>query len=173
MRYWQRYVVIDNLNMFCSEAGSYWLRHISRCEADKGCRCFRGFDQRKFHSLCIVGAAAREQRRDFTQLQNPFPELHEVIPLFKQYLCGKKNLTVGYLIILIFFVFVRNYYYANNKQLPTDIFFYRDGVGAGDINRIKEFELEALKVIQCYFVYIILYVICIDYFNWNLIWNCY
>ena len=74
-------------------------------------------------------------------------------------------MTVGYLIILIFFVFVRNYYYANNKQLPTDIFFYRDGVGAGDINRIKEFELEALKVIQCYFVYIILYVICIDYFN--------
>jgi len=28
---------------------------------------------------------------------------------------------------------------------PTDIFFYRDGVGAGDIDRVKEFELGTLK----------------------------
>ena len=28
---------------------------------------------------------------------------------------------------------MKAYYRANNKQLPTDVFFYRDGVGAGDI----------------------------------------
>merc|ERR1712071_668477 len=40
---------------------------------------------------------------------------------------------------------MKAYYNRNNKQLPTDIFFYRYGVGAGDIGRVKEFELGALK----------------------------
>jgi len=37
------------------------------------------------------------------------------------------------------------FYLQNEKQFPTDIFFYRDGVGAGDIERVKEVEIGALK----------------------------
>lgn len=41
----------------------------------------------------------------------------------------------------------RQFYIANNKQLPEKIFVYRDGVGAGDIARLKETEIAALKVV--------------------------
>lgn len=39
-------------------------------------------------------------------------------------------------------------FYQRNRQFPTHIFLYRDGVGAGDIERVKEFELGAIKVLN-------------------------
>ena len=36
----------------------------------------------------------------------------------------------------------------NEKQLPEKIIVYRDGVGAGDIARLKDTEVAALRVIM-------------------------
>ena len=36
----------------------------------------------------------------------------------------------------------------NDKQLPEKIIVYRDGVGAGDIARLKDTEVAALRVIM-------------------------
>ncbi len=35
----------------------------------------------------------------------------------------------------------------NKKTLPENIIIYRDGVGAGDIHRVLEIEVEAIKVV--------------------------
>ena len=35
---------------------------------------------------------------------------------------------------------------TNGKTLPQNIIVYRDGVGAGDIARLKETEIAALRV---------------------------
>ena len=37
-------------------------------------------------------------------------------------------------------------FYKENRTFPTHIFFYRDGVGAGDIELVKQLELEGIKV---------------------------
>lgn len=36
-------------------------------------------------------------------------------------------------------------FYKENRTFPTHIFFYRDGVGAGDIELVKQLELEGIK----------------------------
>jgi aubergine-like protein len=41
---------------------------------------------------------------------------------------------------------IRAYFIVNDKSLPSSIIVYRDGVGAGDIPRLKETEIAALKV---------------------------
>lgn len=43
---------------------------------------------------------------------------------------------------------IRSYYIMNEKQLPEKIIVYRDGVGAGDIARLKDTEVAALRVIM-------------------------
>ena len=43
------------------------------------------------------------------------------------------------------FVF-RAYYRANENKLPQKIVVYRDGVGAGDIQRVLDIELYGIKV---------------------------
>ena len=40
----------------------------------------------------------------------------------------------------------RTYFMTNGKTLPQNIIVYRDGVGAGDIARLKETEIAALRV---------------------------
>lgn len=40
----------------------------------------------------------------------------------------------------------RAFYIVNQKTLPEKIIVYRDGVGAGDIARLKETEIAALRV---------------------------
>jgi aubergine-like protein len=37
-------------------------------------------------------------------------------------------------------------YYLANRTLPEKIIIYRDGVGAGDIVRLMETEVTAVKV---------------------------
>jgi aubergine-like protein len=41
---------------------------------------------------------------------------------------------------------IRAYFIVNDKSLPSSIIVYRDGVGAGDIPRLKDTEIAALKV---------------------------
>ncbi len=41
----------------------------------------------------------------------------------------------------------RTFYIINGKNLPEKIIVYRDGVGSGDIARLKETEIAALRVI--------------------------
>lgn len=41
----------------------------------------------------------------------------------------------------------RTFYILNGKNLPEKIIVYRDGVGSGDIARLKETEIAALRVI--------------------------
>jgi len=45
------------------------------------------------------------------------------------------------------FFIIRSFYDKNNNQLPDKIIVYRDGLGSGDIARVKETEIAAIKVI--------------------------
>ncbi|EFX88764.1 Piwi/Aubergine-like protein [Daphnia pulex] len=54
----------------------------------------------------------------------------EISPSFKDHLFGA----------------LKAYFIVNDKTLPTSIIVYRDGVGAGDIPRLKDTEIAALKV---------------------------
>lgn len=40
----------------------------------------------------------------------------------------------------------REFWEKNNKELPTKIIVYRDGIGEGDLNSVKEIEIEGIKV---------------------------
>ncbi|XP_046643892.1 piwi-like protein Siwi [Daphnia pulicaria] len=53
----------------------------------------------------------------------------EISPSFKDHLFGA----------------LKAYFIVNDKTLPTSIIVYRDGVGAGDIPRLKDTEIAALK----------------------------
>ena len=44
------------------------------------------------------------------------------------------------------FPFFRAYYRANENKLPQKVLVYRDGVGAGDIQRVLEIELHGINV---------------------------
>ena len=53
-----------------------------------------------------------------------------------------------FLVITVSFLPSSRAFYNRNKCFPSHIFFYRDGVGVGDIEKVREFELGALKVLN-------------------------
>lgn len=50
------------------------------------------------------------------------------------------------LFLLTFQLSIYRFYFRAHTALPENIIVYRDGVGAGDIARLKETEIAALRV---------------------------
>ena len=48
--------------------------------------------------------------------------------------------------VRFYYVNCQRQYYLANRSLPSNIFIYRDGVGAGDIARTKTIEIASLQV---------------------------
>ena len=59
--------------------------------------------------------------------------------------------------MLLSFLFCYRKFFDANRALPSKIIIYRDGVGSGDIARLKEKEIAAVKVGHFNFEYIFVY----------------